>query len=145
MTGSVDGARTNYKTFVLEVKVTWRMIGRNDDWGPWSVTEGTIGDPRMIGWRATAMWHRWTWSPRKASPRRSLTTFRGAGLTGSVVTAQPWVFGRRQASGRGGGVKRHSTVPDPVPMSVSRRTLTRTTALTDATVCSFWSGLTLSP
>ena len=100
----------------------------------------TIPGPAVMrwwwGWRATATWQRWAWSPRKASPRRLLTTFRGAGPTGSMMIAQPWAFGgKRQASGRGGGVRRHSAVPDPVPMSVSRRSLTRTTALTDATVC----------
>ena len=58
-----------------------------------------------------------------------------------MATAKPWVFGgRRQASGR--GVRRHLAVSDPGPMSVSRRPLA---ALTDAAVCSFWSGLTLSP
>ena len=61
------------------------------------------------GWRDMVKWQRWAWSPRKGSPQGSLTTFRGAGPTGSVVTAQPWAFGgRRQASGREGGVRRHS-------------------------------------
>ena len=46
------------------------------------------------------MWYRWAWSPRKASRQRSLTTFRGAGPTGNMVTSQPWALGgRRQVSG----------------------------------------------
>ena len=48
MIGSADSTRTYYKNYVLEVKVTWRMIERNDDWGPWSLMEEMIGDPRMI-------------------------------------------------------------------------------------------------
>ena len=47
-------------------------------------------------------------------------------------------FGRRrQASGRGRGVRRHLAVSDPGPMSVSRRPLAGSTALTEAAVCSF--------
>ena len=97
-------------------------------------------------WWTTATWYRWAGSPKKTSPKRLCATFRWTGPTGNMATAKPWVFGgRRQASGRGIGVRRHLEVPDPGPMSVSRRPLAGSTALTDAVVCLFWSGLTLSP
>ena len=40
--------KTNCRSCVLEVKVTWRTIVRNDDWGPCSGTEGTTEGPGMI-------------------------------------------------------------------------------------------------
>ena len=98
------------------------------------------------GWRTMVTWHRWAGSPKKASLRRPLTTFRWTEPTWNMATAKPWALGeRRQAPGQGGGVRRHLAVSDPGPMSVSRRPLAGSTALTDAAVCSFWSGLTLSP
>ena len=119
--------------------------------GPERPTRGSRAIPGpAVRWRwgrrTTTALKRWAGSPRTASPWRTLTTFWGTGLTGDVTIVQPWALGgRRQTSGRGGGVRRYLAVPDPSPMSVSRRPLAGSTALTDATVCSFWPGLTLSP
>ena len=46
--GSGDDAETYYRSYVLEVKVTWRTIGLDDDEGPWFGTEGMTDDPGMI-------------------------------------------------------------------------------------------------
>ena len=67
-------------------KGQWEGAGLSRDLRWWDEDEGE--GPRRRGKGEYDL-------PRKASPRKSLTTFRGAGPTGSVVTAQPWAFGRR--------------------------------------------------
>ena len=47
-TGSGYDAETYYRSYILEVKVTWRTIGYDDDEGPWSGTEGMTDGPRKI-------------------------------------------------------------------------------------------------
>ena len=88
------------------------------------------------GWRTTAMWYGWAGSHNL---QRNWTHREH----GDCPTVSAW----REETGVWLGRRSQETLGGvwPGSMSVSRRPLTRSTALTYSTVCSFWSGLTLSP
>ena len=112
----------------------WSPVGRQG-WtpskppshaGPKRPTRGSRAIPGpAVRWRwrrgTTTAWKWWAGSPRTVGPWRALTTLWGTGLTGDVRLVPSCALGgRRQASGWGGGVRRHLVAPDPSPMSVKR-------------------------
>ena len=119
--------------------------------GPERTTRGSRAIPEPAvrwrwRWRTTTAWKWWARSPRTAWPWGSLMTFWWVGLTGNITLVPSWALGgRRQASGLLGGVRRHLVPSDPSPLSVSRGPLAGSTTSMDATACSFWPGLSLSP
>ena len=133
----------------------WRQ-GGTPNWPPSHVGPGrTMRGSRAIPvpavrwrrrWRATKAGEWWARSPRAAWASGTLPTFRWTTVIGNLTLVPSWALGRRrQASGRGWGVRRCWRPYDPGPMSIRRGPLAGSTKATYATASSFWTGLMLSP
>ena len=134
---------------------TWRQWGTPSKppshVGPGRTTRGSRATPvPAVRWRRRGrVTTAGTWRarlPRAAWACRTLPTFRWTAVIGNLTLVPSWAFGRRrQASGRGWGVRRRWRPSDPCPMLIRRGPLAGSTMATCVTASSFWTGLMLSP